>query len=76
MYKKGKTYYSVVLGYNVTAILKRKRFLGIPYWGLSHGVKDGSHIQEVIDLLNNPAELQRRLNIIKKQIQDARNSEI
>lgn len=61
-YKVGKPRYSDVYKSNVRDILVRKTFFKIPYYAIHDTVLDLGQADEICYLLNNPQELQDRLN--------------
>lgn len=62
MFKLSKPYFSLHYGYEVVDILKRKTLFGfIRFWSWHETIKNAGQAEEVVFLLNNPDEMQRRL---------------
>jgi hypothetical protein len=61
-FRLSKPRFSSYYGYEVVDILKRKKLLGfINYWSWHETIKNVGQAEEVVFLLNNPNELQKRL---------------
>lgn len=73
LYKLGKPRFSSYHKIEVIDIFKRKTFLGfINYWSHSDTIKNAGQANEVVMLLNNPSELESRINLAIKKIGDKR----
>lgn len=61
-HKASKPYWSVVDGYYAQDILRKGKLFGfIPFWFYKSTLKAGPHVENNVELLNNPALLEKKL---------------
>lgn len=68
MYKMSNRHFSQLKNKNMVDIYIKKRILGIPYCAYHETILDVGQAEEVVYLLNNPSEMDKRLKEAAKKV--------